>query len=423
MGIHPGEETSISAAANLAGLPVSDARKALTELARASLLTEPSPGRFAFHDLLRAFAAELAEGIDGAEEIEAAERRLVDHYLQSADSAVRLIYPATLRVTLPEAPAGVRPEAFRSYEEARSWLRAELRVLLATVTHVAARAPVFDTYCWQLPLLLAPTLVRSGRWHDDLACQRIALSAAKRLDDPRALGHAHSGIAYACATPGDTGMAREHLDQALEAFETVGDRAALAAVRSRLAMLLEQQGRYAEGLQHGKEALRLRRALGNRAAIAHAENVVGWAYARLGQYEEGLRHCRRGLDLATETGSRSLAADILDSLGMITLAMGKHEQALSWYQQALAAFRDNEDSRGMFSALTGIGDVYLAAGELRRCQGHLVPGPRRRQRPNGWHRGTCPGTARQAREVNGALFMGRDARCVAETRGHARLLR
>jgi tetratricopeptide (TPR) repeat protein len=85
-------------------------------------------------------------------------------------------------------------------------------------------------------------------------------------------------------------------------------------------------------------------------------------YAKVGQHEEGLRHCRRALDLATETGSRSLAADILDSLGMITLMMGEHEQALNWYQQALAAFRDNEDARGTFSALSGIGDVHLAVG-------------------------------------------------------------
>jgi tetratricopeptide (TPR) repeat protein len=363
LGIHPGEETSISAAASLAGLPVSDARKALTELARASLLTEPSPGRFAFHDLLRAFAAELAEEIDGAGEITAAEQRLVDHYLHSADNAVQRIYPATLPVTLSETSVAVRPEPLRSYEEAQSWLRTELRVLLATVTHAAARAPVFDIYCWQLPLLLATALVRSGRWHEYLACQRIALAAAERLGDPTALGHAHSGLAYACAMLGDTGAAREHLDQSLEAFETAGDQAALAAVRSRLAMLLEQQGRYTEALEHGREALRLRRAFGNRAAIAHAENVVGWTYARLGQHEEALRHCRRGLDLATETGSRSLAADILDSLGMINLAMGKLEQALSWYQQALAAYRDNEESRGVFSALTGIGDVHLATGE------------------------------------------------------------
>ena len=362
LGTHPGPDVSAAAAASMAGLPVTDTRKALAELTRASLVSEPAPGRYTYHDLLRAFASGLAESIDRETEIEAAERRVLDHYLQSADNAVRRVYPTTLRVTVPEPFAAVRPEAFRSYEEARSWLRTELPVLLAAVAHVAARAPVFDTYCWQLPLLLAPTLVRSGRWHDDLACQRTALAGAERIGDPRALGHAHAGLAYACATLGDTGVAREHLDQALAAFEASGDRAALAAVRSRLALLLEQQGRYIEALQHSREALRLRRAFGNRAGIAHAENVVGWIYAKLGQYEEGLRHCRRGLDLATETGSRSLAADILDSLGMINLAVGEHEQAMSWYQQALAAFRDNEESRGTFSALSGIGDVHLAAG-------------------------------------------------------------
>ena len=39
--------------------PAPQARRLLAELARAHLLTEHAPGRYAFHDLLRAYAAEL----------------------------------------------------------------------------------------------------------------------------------------------------------------------------------------------------------------------------------------------------------------------------------------------------------------------------------------------------------------------------
>jgi tetratricopeptide (TPR) repeat protein len=363
LGIHPGPDVGLPAAAILAGLPVADTRKALAELTRASLLIESAPGRFAFHDLLRAYAAELADGIDSAHNLAAAERRLLDYYLRTTYSAVRGLYPTTPTLPVPAAPAGAATEAFKSYEDAKSWLRGELHVLLATVIHAAAGAPGFDAYCWQMPVLMANPLERGGRVHDYLECQRIGLAAAERLGDPEALGNAHSGFAYSCAMYGDTETSRAHLDQALEAFTAAGDQGNVARIRSRLAMLLEQQGQYAEALRHGREALRLRRAFGNRAAIAHSENVVGWLYARLGQHAEGLRHCKRGLEMASETGARALTADILDSLGMITLAMGEHEQALSWYQQALAAYRENGDSRGTFSALSGIGDVRFAAGQ------------------------------------------------------------
>ena len=59
LGLHDGPDITLPAAASLAGMPRPQARAALGELARASLLTEHRSGRHACHDLLRAYAAEL----------------------------------------------------------------------------------------------------------------------------------------------------------------------------------------------------------------------------------------------------------------------------------------------------------------------------------------------------------------------------
>jgi hypothetical protein len=64
LGLHQGPEVSAGAAARLSGLPLAAARAALRELTDASLLAEPVPGRFTFHDLLRAYAAEQARASD-----------------------------------------------------------------------------------------------------------------------------------------------------------------------------------------------------------------------------------------------------------------------------------------------------------------------------------------------------------------------
>ncbi|HEU4423406.1 MAG TPA: BTAD domain-containing putative transcriptional regulator, partial [Pilimelia sp.] len=56
LGIHPGPDISTPAAASLAGIPPDQARPLLAELARAHLITEHRPGRYAFHDLMRAYA-------------------------------------------------------------------------------------------------------------------------------------------------------------------------------------------------------------------------------------------------------------------------------------------------------------------------------------------------------------------------------
>lgn len=65
---HTGPGLTPAAAAALAGLPVRRVRLLLAEIADAHLLTEHTPGRYTMHDLLRAYAAELAaeEGVRSA---------------------------------------------------------------------------------------------------------------------------------------------------------------------------------------------------------------------------------------------------------------------------------------------------------------------------------------------------------------------
>ncbi|MER5748658.1 NB-ARC domain-containing protein [Streptomyces sp. NPDC002088] len=58
LALHPGPDFSVPAAAALAGLPVRRVRPLLAELSGVHLVNESAPGRYAFHDLLRAHAAE-----------------------------------------------------------------------------------------------------------------------------------------------------------------------------------------------------------------------------------------------------------------------------------------------------------------------------------------------------------------------------
>lgn len=60
LGVHPGPDITVLAAAGLAGVRLDQAGRALGELTDACLLTEHTPGRYAFHHLLRAYAAEQA---------------------------------------------------------------------------------------------------------------------------------------------------------------------------------------------------------------------------------------------------------------------------------------------------------------------------------------------------------------------------
>ncbi|MEU5946734.1 BTAD domain-containing putative transcriptional regulator [Micromonospora sp. NPDC047465] len=93
LGLHPGPDTSTPAAAGLAALPVRRARVILAELTCAHLVVEHRPGRYALHDLLRAYAGELARDTDPEAEHETATLRALGHHRHSAYAAARPMLP------------------------------------------------------------------------------------------------------------------------------------------------------------------------------------------------------------------------------------------------------------------------------------------------------------------------------------------
>ncbi|MEH1015953.1 helix-turn-helix domain-containing protein [Micromonospora sp. CPCC 206060] len=64
LGRHAGPDITVSAAARLVGAPLERARRWLAELTRSHLLVEHASGRYTFHDLMRVYAAELANAVD-----------------------------------------------------------------------------------------------------------------------------------------------------------------------------------------------------------------------------------------------------------------------------------------------------------------------------------------------------------------------
>jgi DNA-binding SARP family transcriptional activator len=87
LSLHDGGEITAAAAASLAGLPPRRTRELTGELTRGRLLLERQPGRYVLHDLIHAYAAELARDHEPAAEREAALARLLAHYALTAQHA------------------------------------------------------------------------------------------------------------------------------------------------------------------------------------------------------------------------------------------------------------------------------------------------------------------------------------------------
>ena len=366
LGLHPGPDTSAPAAASLAGTDEPAARRVLRELTRANLINEHVSGRYAFHDLLRAYAAARAGDTDSAAEREAAVGRVLDHHLHTAARAARLINPAMEPVALAPPRPGATPEQPADYSQAMAWFAAEHEVLLAAVTLAAESG--FDSHAWQLPWAMTSFLQPRGYWQEWAAAQRIALAAATRLAD--AAGQALSGriLAIACTELGDHDQARGHYARSLALYQRLGNRLGEAKIQHSLAVLAARQGHYADALGHAKQALRLYQAIGDKAYEASALNNVGWYHALLSDYQQARAFCCQAVTLNAETGQRKAEGNAWDSLGYAEHHLGNLAQAAGCYQRALSLIGEAGDRFDEAEVLIHLGDTRHAAGELAQAR-------------------------------------------------------
>lgn len=149
LGLHLGPDITAHAAASMVGLDVTAGRRVLRELGRARMLSEHIPGRYAIHELLRAYAADQARAYDSQAERRAAIGRLLDHYLHTAIQGASLLHPAYEPIELAAPAPGVTPELLADTEQALAWFKAEQHVLTAAVALAAASG--FDAHAREIP--------------------------------------------------------------------------------------------------------------------------------------------------------------------------------------------------------------------------------------------------------------------------------
>ena len=366
LGLHPGPDTCAPAAASLAALPLPEVRSLLGELTRANLLIEHVPGRYAFHDLLRAYATDLAHRLDSDQQRHAAMHRVLDHYLHTAYAADRLLYPARDPIALTPPQPGTIPEHPTDLQQALDWFTAEHPVLLAAVDHAAAIG--FDTHIWQMAWTVANFLDRRGHWHDQAAAEQAAVAAAGRLADPAAQASAHRSLALVYIRLGRLDDASNHLRHALDLYAQAGDRVGQAHTHLNLGPVWRRRGRPVEALHHARQALDLFRAADHRQGQAHALNSVGWFHALLGDHPQALTHCQQALTLLQELDDRPGQAHTWDSLGYAHHHLGSHDQAITCYQHALNLYRDLGDRYYEATILTHLGDIHHTTGDPRAAR-------------------------------------------------------
>jgi DNA-binding SARP family transcriptional activator len=307
LGTHPGPEICAAAAASLCGRPVSQTRHLLAELTRAHLLSEHTPGRYRGHDLLRAYAAELARTHDSRQQRRAARIRLLDSYSRAAHTADRLLNPSRDPIPLPlgRPVPGVAPVRLDNRDHAADWLTSQRPALMEVLRWRTADSALS---IWQLAWSLSTYLDRYTHWHDLAVAGRSARSAARHVGDPGAQAFAHRLLA----------RAHTLLDQPAQAHaqhDPAGDpRRALTDCRSSVS--LHQQ-------------------LGDRHGLATAWESLGYAHHHLGQHADAVDCYWHAVALFHDAGHRHYEAVTLIHLGDTHLAAGHRGAARAAWSRSL----------------------------------------------------------------------------------------
>jgi DNA-binding SARP family transcriptional activator/tetratricopeptide (TPR) repeat protein len=362
LGLHPGPDVSTPAAASLTATPLAQVGSLLAELTRAHLITEETPGRYAFHDLLRAYAMERADAEDSDGDRHAARHRLVDHYLLSAHAAHLLIQASHNPITVGPGQPDVSVEQPGDREQATAWFAAERQVLLAVIG-LAAEAG-FDEHSWKLAWTVWDYFNLQGYWRELLPAGRIALQAAVRAADIGGQGLIHRGFANFHVRLGEYEQASAHALSALGCGRAAGDPIAQGHSHRLLAWIQNREGDDAQALRHAEAALELYREAGYQAGQAHALNAAGWYLNQLGEHRRALAYCRQALALHEEIAHRPGQAATLDSIGYIHHQLGEYPQAIATYHRALEAYRDYGERYFEAETLDHLGDSHRQAGDL-----------------------------------------------------------
>ncbi|MFD0318595.1 AfsR/SARP family transcriptional regulator [Streptomyces flavalbus] len=372
LGLHPTHELSLTAAASLAGRPVTEIAAGVEELVATNIVNRVSGGRLALHDLVHEFAAELAGARLDAGERDRAVHRLLDHYNGTCHAAARTVDPARVSIPLPAPAAGAAVTDFAGAADAKAWLVRERDTLLAASALAVARG--LARHCWQLGWGLADFLVSSADWSSLEVLLRTSLAAGEGETYGMSLAHAHQLIGRALRHLDHPSGAVHHLQRAVAAARRVGDTLAEARALGGLGAVAEDRGDWRSALVHDRDVLRLVREHGLGAVEAEALNHVGWDLAQLGSYAEALDYCTQSLDLARAGGDQRIEAAAWDSLGLIHRLELRREQALEAYGHALRIRRALDHRVGVGETHIHLGDAHAAFGALADAVAHWRAG-------------------------------------------------
>jgi tetratricopeptide (TPR) repeat protein/transcriptional regulator with XRE-family HTH domain len=361
LGLVPGPSFDGYAAAALGSTTLDQARRHLAELYDQHLITEPAPGRYQLHDLLREHAHTLADADDSADS-DATIGRLLDYYLYTAMAADQHV-PTWDTAYRPRRVArwlGDAPD-LPTLGQAAAWLETERPNLHAAVDHAAALGQ--HLYAVQIPAAMGGFLHERGHWDQATALHYTALTAARQAGDRVGQAGTLHELGLMRTLTGDYPAAADSLAQAVALYAEAGDRVGQAFALCQQSVVQNWIGDYPAGIASAEQGLALARGCGARRAEACALQCLGFAQQLTGEYTASAANLVGALDLYRRLGHRFGQAESLSNLGTLQTLTGDYPAADASIRQALEIFQDLGDRLYRAWVLNDLGMVQQLTGD------------------------------------------------------------
>jgi DNA-binding SARP family transcriptional activator/tetratricopeptide (TPR) repeat protein len=357
LGLHPGPDLDAPAAAALIGTTTTQARRLLAQLVDAHLLEQRRPGRYQFHDLLRAYAAELANNLDTTHRDNALERMFSWYVHTAANARTAIGRGESLTQTSP-LPTGITPLAFTDERTAFTWLDGHRPGLIATVERAAQTN---HHAAHQLAEQIATYLFTRFAVNDLERVEQIALEVAQHTSDEVAEAVATNRLGWVSRMTGDYQRARDLQEQALAQFNALGNDRGKVAAMTDLGGVLELDDEY-RALDYEEQALRLARRIGDNDQIIKLLNNLAMSYLRMQRYADAVDACRQALAMQPSRAFRNFEPHLWDSLGQALAASGRFDEAIETLGKSLAKVLELGDHWGESIVLSNLGAAFRDAG-------------------------------------------------------------
>lgn len=359
LSVIPGPDFGFNAAVELDGGPAEEAARNFRRLIDAHLVECGRPGRFRLHDLLRVYAAELLEAEDPKPDREAAVARLLDWYLDTADTCRSFLYPGEAGLPASDTPVS---EHITTAAEAADWLKVEWGGLVAAVEHAAEHG--HTETAWRLADALRGYIWNGMIGSDGLRVGRAALAAASSIGDP--LGIAAIELCMACAFIRTNRLleAVRHGRNAADLARYSGWIAGAAAAEFNLGVAAFYRGRMREGILNMNAALNDNREIGERQAECSNLHWLGILHSAIGELETGMEYFHQALVVANETGVVSAKSVLLTHMAEGEIFLGRFDLAAERLDEAAELERSGPGYDKSCDIQGANARLQLARGEI-----------------------------------------------------------